>query len=110
MYVCLLLSDEGLRVWGEGSEQNLRHVLLAKGHQEQRQALIGRIHAATLQTEKRGGCRCVSATKTTQKYVMEVEKFKKDSATPGQGIDYLRSNTDSHLRLQNIVRIKERCF
>lgn len=30
-----------LRVWGEGSQENLRHVLLAKGHQEQRQALIG---------------------------------------------------------------------
>lgn len=49
-----LLNDSGLRVRGEGSEQNLRHVLLAKGHQEQRQALIGRVHAATL-TDKRGG-------------------------------------------------------
>lgn len=49
-----LLNDSSLRVRGEGSKQNLRHVLLAKGHQEQRQALIGRVHAATL-TDKRGG-------------------------------------------------------
>ena len=54
-YVCLSLSDGGLRVWGEGSEQNLRHVLLAKGHQEQRQALIGGVHTATLIQRKRRG-------------------------------------------------------
>lgn len=47
-----LLNDSNLRVRGEGSEQNLRHVLLAKGHQEQRKALIGRIYAAALQTDK----------------------------------------------------------
>lgn len=42
----------GLRVGGEGSKQNLWHILLAKGHQEQRQALIGRIHTAALKTAK----------------------------------------------------------
>lgn len=52
-------------------------------------------------TGKKEG-RCVSATKTTQKYVTEVEIFKKDSANPRQGIDYLRFNTDNHVHLQNI--------
>lgn len=42
----------GLRVRGERSEQDLRHVLLAQGHQDQRQALIGRVHAAALRTKK----------------------------------------------------------
>lgn len=35
------LSDGDLRVRGERSEEDLRHVLLAQRHQEQRQALIG---------------------------------------------------------------------
>lgn len=43
--VCLpptdVLNGGDLRVRGERSEQDLRHVLLAQGHQEQRQALIG---------------------------------------------------------------------
>lgn len=43
----------GLRVRGERSEQDLRHVLLAQGHQDQRQALIGRVHAAALRTKKK---------------------------------------------------------
>lgn len=42
----------GLRVRGERSKQDLRHVLLAQGHQDQRQALIGRVHAAALRTKK----------------------------------------------------------
>lgn len=42
----------GLRVRGERSEQDLRHVLLAQGHQNKRQALIGRVHAAALRTKK----------------------------------------------------------
>lgn len=51
----MCVNDDGLRVWGEGSEQNLRHVLLAKGHQEQCQALIGRVYTATLKQRKRRG-------------------------------------------------------
>lgn len=78
--VCGLLNDSSLRVRGEGTEQNLRHVLLAKGHQEQRQALIGWIHAATLKTDKEEGRRG-SNKNNTEKYVMEVEMFMKNSAT-----------------------------
>lgn len=63
-----LLNDSRLRVRGEGSEQNLRHVLLAKGHQEQRQALIGRVHAATLTRGKR------------RSQNTENDKFMKESA------------------------------
>lgn len=47
-----VLGDGDLRVRGERSEQDLRHVLLAQGHQEQRQALIGRVHAAALGTKE----------------------------------------------------------
>lgn len=86
--VRLLLNDSRLRVRGEGSKQNLRHVLLAKGHQEQRQALIGWIHAATLKTDEEVG-RNVSAAKTTQRHVTEVEMFKEKSATPLTGGDWL---------------------
>lgn len=50
--LCVCVCVWGLRVRGEGSEQNLWHVLLAKGHQEQRQALIGWIHTAALKTAK----------------------------------------------------------
>lgn len=85
--LCVSITEwQRLRVGGERSEQNLRHVLLAKGHQQQRQALIGWIHAATLKTDVEEGRR-VSATKTTQTYVMEVEMFKKNSATPCQRIE-----------------------
>lgn len=42
-----------LRVRGEWSDEDLRHVLLAKGHQEQGQALIGRVHAAALRTKNK---------------------------------------------------------
>lgn len=53
--VCQLSDDSGLRVRREGSEQNLRHVLLAKGHEEQCQALIGWIYRTTLKQRKRRG-------------------------------------------------------
>lgn len=65
----LWVKDGGLRVGGEGSEQNLRHILLAKGHQEQRQALIGRIHTAALQQKKDGR----RVFKRQKQHVMEVE-------------------------------------
>lgn len=51
----LLLNDGSLRVRRQGSEQNLRHVLLAEGHQGHRQALIGRVHAAALKTGREVG-------------------------------------------------------
>lgn len=57
----------GLRVRGERSKQDLRHVLLAQGHQDQRQALIGRVHAAALRTKKKNKKKQTSNRNTVKK-------------------------------------------
>lgn len=74
--VCRFQTDSSLRVGGERSEQNLWNVLLAKGHQEQRQALIGWIHTAALKTDKEEGAKCFSSTNKTHKHITEAELFE----------------------------------
>lgn len=74
--VCRFQTDSSLRVGGERSEQNLWHVLLAKGHQEQRQALIGWIHTAALKTDEEEGAKCFSSKNKTHKHITEAELFE----------------------------------